>query len=298
MSTYQQIKEVELFAQYCPKFFQKYTAEYFSSKCLPDGNDRMALIEGVDGRQHVIYRTKEGQLYELSSSGDRSAWNDMAIYVPDTAPPAVGKLSAYVLASGKRHVLYRGTEGHLHELSIPAKNSVDSLWHHTNLTSLLTQPIAWCDPSVTIVDDAPHIVYVDHTSRVHELWFDDGEWRHHPLPFAPRPASDVVISSTPTSFHVSYRTMFGVPCEQTLLRKAAANGQRNWSHRIFHRLPAQGQPLGFDADGKRRIGSHHFLLRKGQNFIFSRILKNALIVERFTTAKLILDDLKKHNGGS
>ena len=47
--------------------------------------------------------------------------------------------------------------------------------------------------------------------------------------------------------------MFGVPCEQTLLRKAAANGQRNWSHRIFHRLPAQGQPLGFDADGKRRI---------------------------------------------
>ena len=249
---YQQLEEVELFAQHCPKFFQKYTDEYFSSRCSPSGDDRVAMIEGVDGRRHVIYRTEKGQLHELSSSGDGSTWSDTAIHAPDTAPPAAGQLSAYALASGKRYVLYRGTVGHLHELSIPAKNSADSLWYHTNLTSLLAQPIARCDPSVTIVDDVPHIVYVDHTSRTRELWFD-GEWRHHPLPFAPRPASDVVISSTPAAFHVSYRTMFGVPCEQTLSREAAANGQRNWSHRIFHRLPAQGQPLGFDADGKRRI---------------------------------------------
>ena len=149
-------------------------------------------------------------------------------------------------------MIYRGTSGHLHELSLSAKDPANRHWHHTNLTSLLAQPVARCAPSVTVVDNAPHIVYVDHTSRARELWFD-GEWRHHPLTFAPRPASNVVISSTPAAFHVSYRAMFGVPCEQTLSREAAANGQRNWSHRIFHRLPAQGQPFGFNADGKRRI---------------------------------------------
>ena len=249
---YQQIKEVELFAQQCPKFFQKYTDEYFSYRCSPSADDRVALIEDADGRRYVIYRTAKGQLRELSSSADGSTWNNTAIRVPGLVPPPAGQLSAYALASGKRHVIYRGTSGHLHELSLSAKDPANNHWHHTNLTSLLAQPIARCDPSVTVVDNAPHIVYLDHTSRARELWFD-GEWRHHPLPFAPRPASNVVISVTPAAFHVSYRTMFGVPCEQTLSREAAANGQRNWSHRIFHRLPAQGQPFGFNADGKRRI---------------------------------------------
>jgi hypothetical protein len=32
-----------------------------------------------------------------------------------------------------------------------------------------------------------------------------------------------------------------------------SQGLRNWSHRLFHRLPAQGQPLGFSVAGNRRI---------------------------------------------
>ncbi|MBQ17467.1 MAG: hypothetical protein CMJ65_10115 [Planctomycetaceae bacterium] len=249
---HKQLEEVERFARLCPGFFQKYTDEYFSHRDSASGEERVAMIEGVGGRRHVIYRTAKGQLHELSSSIDGSGWSDEAIRIPATAPPATGRPSVYSLAGGDRHVLYRGTAGHLHELLLPVDGGKDDVWQHTNLTSLLEQPVARCDPSVSVVDGVPHIVYVDKLSRPREFWFD-GKWHHHPLPAAPRPASDVVISSTPSAFHVTYRSMFGVPCEQVLSRRAAADGQRNWSHRIFHRLPAQGQPLGFNAGGKRRI---------------------------------------------
>ena len=100
---YQQIKEVELFAQQCPKFFQKYTDEYFSYRCSPSADDRVALIEDADGHRYVIYRTAKGQLRELSSSVDGSTWNNTAIRVPGLVPPPAGQLSAYALAAGKRH---------------------------------------------------------------------------------------------------------------------------------------------------------------------------------------------------
>jgi hypothetical protein len=135
---------------------------------------------------------------------------------------------------------------------MPAAGDKDAAWQHTNLTELLSQSVARCDPSVTVVNGVPHIVYVDQDSMTHELWYDEA-WHHHPLPFIPRPASDVVITSSPGALHVNYRTIFGVPCEQTLSKEAAANGQRNWSHRIYHRLPAKGQPLGVNVGGRRRL---------------------------------------------
>ena len=174
------------------------------------------------------------------------------ISLPPTAPPAAGQPSAYTLAAGERHLLYRGDDDHLHDLLLPAAGAKDAAWQHTNLTELLAQPVARCDPSVTVVDGVPHIVYVDQDSMIHELWYDEA-WHHHPLPFIPRPASDVVITSTPGALHVNYRTIFGVPCEQTLSREAAANGQRSWSHRIYHRLPAKGQPVGVNVGGRRRL---------------------------------------------
>jgi len=200
----------------------------------------------------VIYRTVKGQLRHLSFSTDRGEWSGEAIRVPDSAPPAAGRPSVYSLVPGKWRVLYRGTAGHLHELAMPVDGAEDQVCQHTDLTLLLEQPTARCDPSVVVVDGVPHVVYVDQASRPREFWFE-GKWRHHPLPVVPRPAGDVIISSTPSALHVTYQSMFGVPCEQTLSRQDAANGQRNWSHRIFHRLPAQGQPVGFNADGKRRV---------------------------------------------
>ena len=150
--------------------------------------------------------------------------------------------------------------GHLHELSAPPKGVEPGLWGHTDLTSLLGQPAASCDPSVVVARGVPHIVYVDHTCKAREFWFEK-EWRHHPLPAAPRPAAEVVISYAASALHVTYRTMFGAVCEQTLLLRDAKEGRRKWSHRLIFGSPAKGSPLGFSPADIR-----HMIFRSAQKW--------------------------------
>ncbi|MDE0736257.1 MAG: CotH kinase family protein, partial [Pirellulaceae bacterium] len=144
----QQLAEIERFAGYAPKTFLARTNEYFSSRSAPSHNDRVALTETADGSRQVVYRTEKGQLHELVSSADASTITNTIISLPPTAPPAAGQPSAYTLAAGERHLLYRGEDGHLHDLLLPAASAKDAAWQHTNLTELLAQPVARVDPSV------------------------------------------------------------------------------------------------------------------------------------------------------
>ena len=215
-------------------------------------SDRVAMIEGEDGHRHVVYRSVDGQLHELSVSPDGSRGQDSTITMLAKAPPAAGRPIAYSLGPGDPRVLYRGMSGHLHELSRVAGGADAGAWHHTDLTAQLDIPVAGCDPSVVVLDGVPHIVYADDTARLREIWLDE-QWRHRPLPASPRPAGGIVVSHSERALHVTYRTMFGAACEQTLVLEAATEGRRSWSPRLIHRLPARGQPVGFNANGKRVI---------------------------------------------
>ena len=246
------IAEIENFVRNCGDFFQRYTDEYFSYKTSPVIEDRVAMIEGEDGRRHVVYRAADGQLHELSVSPDGSRGQDSTITMLAKAPPAAGRPIAYSLGPGDPRVLYRGMSGHLHELSRVAGGADAGAWHHTDLTAQLDIPVAGCDPSVVVLDGVPHIVYADDTARLREIWLDE-QWRHRPLPASPRPAGGIVVSHSERALHVTYRTMFGAACEQTLVLEAATEGRRSWSPRLIHRLPARGQPVGFNANGKRVI---------------------------------------------
>ena len=246
------IAEMENFVRNCGDFFQRYTDEYFSYKTSPVIEDRVAMIEGEDGRRHVVYRAADGQLHELSVSPDGSRGQDSTITMLAKAPPAAGRPIAYSLGPGDPRVLYRGMSGHLHELSRVAGGADAGAWHHTDLTAQLDIPVAGCDPSVVVLDGVPHIVYADDTARLREIWLDE-QWRHRPLPASPRPAGGIVVSHSERALHVTYRTMFGAACEQTLVLEAATEGRRSWSPRLIHRLPARGQPVGFNANGKRVI---------------------------------------------
>ena len=246
------IAEMENFVRNCGDFFQRYTDEYFSYKTSPIIEDRVAMIEGEDGRRHVVYRAADGQLHELSVSPDGSRGQDSTITMLAKAPPAAGRPIAYSLGPGDPRVLYRGKAGHLHELSRVAGGADAGAWRHTDLTAQLDIPVAGCDPSVVVLDGVPHIVYADDTARLREIWLDE-QWRHRPLPASPRPAGGIVVSHSERALHVTYRTMFGAACEQTLVLEAATEGRRSWSPRLIHRLPARGQPVGFNANGKRVI---------------------------------------------
>ena len=247
-----QIKEVEHFARHSSANFLKHTDRYFSHRATPSRKSRPAVIETENGQLKVTYADRKGQLQELSSPTIRSGWDKKALKTPANAPLAVGSPVAFLLDGQNRHLLYRGKQGHLHELYQPGSATSDDIWKHTDLTSLLQLPSTSGDPSVVIVGNVPHVVFVDKMAHPHELW-SDKIWRHHPLPITPRPAGDAVISSTPGTLHVTYKTMFGVPCEQTLSLEEASQGRRSWRHRLTQRIPCAGQPIGLYIEGKWRV---------------------------------------------
>jgi len=249
---HEQIKEVEHFARNSPAFFQKHTDNYFSHRVTPTEASRPSIIETSKGQLHIHYRNRKGQLKALSSSADGRDWSNRMIRTPATAPAAAGAINVYSLNGQNRRLLYRGEQGHLHELSQSEVAPDDAIWKHTDLTSLLQLPPASRDPSVVTVGNVPHIVFVDEMAHPHEIWLDD-HWRHHPLPVTPRPASAVAISSTSGALHVTYRTMFGVPCEQVLSLAEASQGRRYWTHRLTQRIPCEGQPIGVEIDDKWRL---------------------------------------------
>ena len=247
-----QIAEIEDFVGNAGDYFQKYTDAYFSYKATPEAEERVALIESADGQRYVVYRTADGQIHELAISRDGSSVQDTSISALAKSPPAAGQPSLYSLEPDSRRILYRGMSGHLHELSRVTAGAEPSSWRHTDLTAQLNIPVAACDPSLVVFEGVPHIAYVDTAARIREVWHD-GQWRQQPLPAAPRPAGEVIISRSASQLHVTYRTVFGAACEQTCAPDPAQPARRTWTPRNIHRLPAAGKPIGFSRDGKRHI---------------------------------------------
>ena len=70
----------------------------------------------VDGAQHVVYRGTDGHINELWYDG---AWHHSDLTNVAHAPGATGDPDGYTYTrngDGTQHVVYRGTDAHIHEL--------------------------------------------------------------------------------------------------------------------------------------------------------------------------------------
>ncbi len=247
------VAQVEDFAAKCGASFQRFTDEYMSYRPAPGGDDRVAVVDDADGSRHIVYGAAGGQLHELASGSDGSKWTDTAITTLAGAPPAAGRPVAWSIGINDRHVVYRDQAGQLHELSLTTDDAGQQTWQHGRLMAELNLPAAASDPSAIVVDGMPQVFFVDTRGRMHRFWLADGRWQHQNLPVAPRPASDLFVSQSPGAMHVTYRTMFGAPCELRLALSQGPGTVAGWSHRLIYRLPAEGRPVGFQQAGQRRI---------------------------------------------
>jgi hypothetical protein len=104
-----------------------------------------------------------------------STWHRADLTGIAKAPTAAGDPDGYMFdAQGSQHVVYRGTDAHVHELWWDGKGSG---WHHTDLTGIAKAPTAAGDPDGYMFDaqGSQHVVYRG-TGRgtgghLHELWW-------------------------------------------------------------------------------------------------------------------------------
>ncbi len=73
----------------------------------------------------------------------------------------------YLDVDSTQHVVYRGIDGHIHELWY------NGAWHHNDLTDAADAPAAVGDPSgyTWSADRTEHVVYRSSDGHIHELWF-------------------------------------------------------------------------------------------------------------------------------
>ena len=71
-------------------------------------------------------------------------------------------------AQGTQHVVYRGTDGHIHELWWD-----NAGWHHNDLTAAAGAPASVSDPAGYMFDaqGTQHVIYRGADSHIHELWW-------------------------------------------------------------------------------------------------------------------------------
>ena len=244
-----QIKRIEEFGRNVGPFFQEKTDLYFAHKPTPSSKNRLAVFEDTAGARHVVYRDSSGELKEMTSAAGTTNWTESQI---DPAQKSAGAPTSYSLP-GQRHILFRGPQGHIHQLSRADDDAAGSEWEHIDLTEILNQPAAAVDPSVVVANGAPHIVFVDADAKPREFWFEDNKWHHHPLPTGPKPAGEISVTATPDRLMVTYLTAYGIPCQQTLPLRSSSPTYRYWSMRPINLIPGQGVPVSNDIGGTSSV---------------------------------------------
>jgi hypothetical protein len=194
-------------------------------------------------------------------------WQHNDLTIAAGAPDARGNPASYVFdALAEKHVVYRGTDNHLHELWWNSSG-----WHHNDLTNGTGAPI----PGSSLTGYAfgalseQHVVHLGlFDSHIHELWWNAEGWHHRDLTTATgAPAAD--FDSRPAGYAFEARR------EQHILYSGGQAVQElwwdknGWHHNNLtiaggaptsgrERHFALGDPVGYVFDA---LGEQHVIYR-------------------------------------
>jgi hypothetical protein len=109
-------------------------------------------------------------------------WYDNDLSQIAAASAAAGRLVGFQTGfNNQQHIVYIGTDAHIHELFFP---DATNRWQHTDLTTLTSSPSAAANSALTgyqtTFDRQEHIDFVSADGHVRELWFDTS-WHPHDL---------------------------------------------------------------------------------------------------------------------
>ncbi len=133
---------------------------------VQQGDCRVSLVCPTTGcRGEDCTRTTEF----AANLGPTTDWHHGDLSAVTGAPGAAGDPTGYMFdAQGTQHVVYRGGDGHIHELWWGADG-----WHHGDLSAVTGAPGAAGDPTGYMFDaqGTQHVVYRGGDGHIHELWW-------------------------------------------------------------------------------------------------------------------------------
>jgi hypothetical protein len=134
-----------------------------------------------DDAQIIVYRAADGTLHQYS--GHNGNWVYHGMILPSGAPTAAGDPFPYVDAgAGTFQVAYVAADRSVHVLTgdggAPYAHETDASWPGAH------SPVVGYtyDSNAQAPIATQHIVYVDTTNTLHELWREQGQWHHNALP--------------------------------------------------------------------------------------------------------------------
>jgi len=133
----------------------------------PSGNASAYLTSA--GLQTVVYRGTDGRIHALYWTTGAVSHDDLSEAGVSGAPLPVGDVEAYFNAQdGSNHVLYRTSNGHVHELSWTTGAVA-----HTDLTTVTPAVASAGKPSGYVFDPdrTQHVIYRDAAGHLHDLAF-------------------------------------------------------------------------------------------------------------------------------
>jgi hypothetical protein len=137
-----------------------------------------AYVQEFDNTQHVIYISNQGDIQELFASGGNS-WTaghpDLTQTTGTPKPAGNSALAGYSAEyEQSQHVIYVGTDGHIHELY----NSGG--WHTTDLNDSAGAPLPMDGTPLAGYafenERTQHVIYIDSNGNVREVYRSGDSW--------------------------------------------------------------------------------------------------------------------------
>jgi hypothetical protein len=158
--------------------------------CAPDAAPTGYSFENQH-TAHVLVRTEVGHILEYWADANGWHWGDLTAVAGAPAASDCETVNGYVFSGeGTQHVVYVGTDRHVHELWWNAAG-----WHHNDLSaSTGAVPAAPASSPACYAFEAQrfqpsptqHVMFCGADSFIHELWWDASGWHYNELTSASR----------------------------------------------------------------------------------------------------------------
>lgn len=187
------------------------------------------LVWAVDRSPQVYFRSEGRHVHRLSYDG--SGWNHQDLFhlarnAERALPPAAASdpVCPASAPDHAQHVIYRGMDDHLHELTLRGG------WRHLDLSAEARAPQAAGTPSTWTrpADGSRHVAFRGRDGHVHELWHRE-RWHHHDLTLAAPGAPNALGDPTAFVHHASGQQAIAFRGADGHLHVLAFDGQR-WRH--------------------------------------------------------------------